>query len=68
MLNIDFNNGKKTNLLSALALFTVIMGFLFLIAATPGAPTVAAVWLIVFGAAWYIANWLYRLRKHHLSH
>ncbi|MEH6650462.1 MAG: hypothetical protein V7707_10595 [Motiliproteus sp.] len=68
MLNIDYNNGKKLNLLNALALFTVIMGLLFWIAATPGASTVAAVSLIIFGSVWFIACWLYDFHRHHPSH
>lgn len=68
MLNVDFNNGKKLNLLTALALFTVVMGFLFLIAASPGVSTIAAVCLIAFGAIWLIVSWLFELRHHHTSH
>ena len=68
MLNIDFNNGKKLNLLTALALFTVAMGVLFLIAASPGISTIAAVCLIAFGTVWMFVSWLYAFHKHHPSH
>jgi hypothetical protein len=56
MLNRDFNNGKKLNLVAALAVFTMIMGVLFLIAATPGTQTFVAVFLIFFGVVWFIGN------------
>lgn len=68
MLNLDFNNGKKVNLLSALAVFTIAMGFLFFIAASSSSQTFAAVLLMLIGSAWYVGNRMYTLWEHHPSH
>ena len=59
MLSHDFENGKKLNLHSALAVFIIIMGFLFLLDAAPGAHTAVAGSFIVFGFAWYYGNRIY---------
>ncbi len=67
MLSRDFDNGKKVNLQSAMAAFTVIMGFLFLIDAAPGVHTVIAGSFVLFGFAWFFTNqaWQWWEHQHH---
>lgn len=70
MLRPDFKNGQKLDLQSALSLFVIMMGFLFLIDAAPGAHTVITVLMIALGFAWFFGHesvqrwWL----KHHPHH
>ncbi len=68
MLHPDFKNGEKLNLHSALALFIIVMGFLFMIDAAPGSHTVVAGSLILFGFAWYLANHAYIWWRQHHPH
>jgi hypothetical protein len=68
MLNKDFNNGKKLHLHSALAVFTICMGFLFLIDAVPGVHYVVAGSLILFGFAWYFGSRAYSWWEHSHPH
>lgn len=65
MLSREFNNGKKLNLHSALAVFTICMGFLFLLDAASGTHTVVAGSLILLGFAWYFGNHFYLWWEHH---
>ncbi|MEH6577802.1 MAG: hypothetical protein V7731_12065 [Amphritea sp.] len=70
MLSHDFNNGKKLNLNAALAVFVIVMGFLFLLDAESGAHTVIAASLVLFGFAWYFGSHFYGwwARHHHHHH
>ncbi|RDE24354.1 hypothetical protein DV711_01830 [Motiliproteus coralliicola] len=68
MLNSEFGNGKKVNLVTAFALFCLMMGFLFLIAATPGSQTLAASALLAFGALCLSVGWFYSEHHHHHHH
>ena len=59
MLNPNFKNGTKTDVQSALAVFVIIMGFLFLIDAAPGVHSAVAIATIVFGFFWYFGHQAY---------
>lgn len=52
MLHPDFKNGQKLDLQSALAVFVMMMGFLFLIEAAPGAHTWVALLTLLAGLVW----------------
>ncbi len=68
MLSRDFNNGKKLNLSTSLAVFTIIMGFLFLLDASAGMNTVVAGSLILFGFAWYFGDHAFHWWEHSRHH
>lgn len=68
MLSTEFGNGKKLNLFSAFALFMIVMGFLFLIAAAPGSQTFVSVTLMILGACCLTAGWFYTSQHHPHSH
>lgn len=59
MLNPNFKNGEKIDLHSALALFVVMMGFLFLLDAAPGTHTIITLLTILSGVAWYLGHQFY---------
>ena len=65
MLNPNFKNGTKTSVQSALAVFVIIMGFLFLIDAAPGVHSAIAIATIVFGFIWYFGKNAYIWWGHH---
>lgn len=73
MLHPDFKNGQKTDLQSALSLFVIMMGFLFLIEAAPGAQTVITLLMIALGFVWFYGHgsvqrwWLKHHPQHHLD-
>ncbi len=64
MLNPNFKNGTKTDVQSALAVFVIIMGFLFLIDAAPGTHSAVALAMIAFGILWYYGHQVYRWWGH----
>ncbi|MCW8884674.1 MAG: hypothetical protein OQK12_05380 [Motiliproteus sp.] len=64
MLHRDFQNGKKLNLSTSLAIFTIVMGFLFLLDAGAGMHTVMAGAMILFGFAWYFGDHLFHWWDH----
>ncbi|MEH6627022.1 MAG: hypothetical protein V7739_11290 [Motiliproteus sp.] len=68
MLNRDFSNGKEVNISTSLAVFTIIMGFLFLIDAAPGMHTVVASTLILFGFIWYFGDHAFHWWEHARDH
>ncbi len=66
MLNRDFNNGKKLNLSTSMAVFTIVMGFLFLIDAAAGVHTLVAATLMSIGFVWYFGDHAYHWwHQHH---
>lgn len=68
MHNRNFKNGKKTNVQSAMAVFVIIMGFLFLIDAAPGVHSAISIAMIVFGFLWYFGRQIYTSWDHTHHH
>lgn len=64
MMDKDFANGKKLNLSTSMALFTVVMGFLFLLDASPGGQTMISYLLILLGLLWYFGDHIYHWWEH----
>ncbi len=56
MLHPDFKNGEKLDLQNAMALFIVMMGFLFYIDAAAGTHTLMALITILAGVVWYVGH------------
>lgn len=68
MLNQDFKNGEKVDLHSALAIFVIMMGFLFYIDAAPGTHTTVTLITVLLGFAWYIGHDIYNWWKQNHSY
>ncbi|GAB3113099.1 hypothetical protein G8770_19150 [Aestuariicella hydrocarbonica] len=66
MLHPDFNNGKKLDLQLAMALFVMMMGFLFYIDAEPGTHTLISLLTILAGVAWFVGH--SALKRWHHKH
>lgn len=64
----DFHNGEKLNMSTSMALFTIVMGFLFWESASGGVSAIAAQVLILFGFIWYFGDHFYHWWEHHYHH
>jgi hypothetical protein len=64
----DFKNGETLNVQSALAVFVVMMGFLFMIDAKPGIHMAIAGVLMLAGFCWYLLNHAYLWWRHNHPH
>jgi uncharacterized membrane protein len=70
MQHPDLKNGEKIHLPRSIALFAVLMGFLFLIEATPGTQTLLSVMLMLAGLIWYFGDHalIWWRHHHHVGH
>lgn len=61
----DLHNGERLNVSTSLAIFTIVMGFLFWEAAATGISVAASQVLILFGFIWYFGDHLLHWWQHH---